>query len=48
MSDSERIAMIAEWEPALRKAWDWAYERDDREGRAFFWLWILDLKGWQE
>lgn len=48
MSDAERLRLVEDWEPALKAAWDWAYSRGDREARSFFWLWVLDLKDWQE
>lgn len=42
----ERFKIVTEWEPALKAAWDWAYDRGDTEARAFFWDWIMSIKGW--
>lgn len=48
MTDSEeRAQIVQDWEPALKRAWDWAFNHGDQEARAFFWNWIMDIKGWQ-
>lgn len=36
------------WQEALKVAWDWAYAKDERGGRYFFYNWGLDLMGFME